>query len=326
MTRDKPAISIVMLNYRTPKLTEDCLVSLAGQYASGVPLRTTVVDNASGDGSADELRKALDANGWSWTHLVETPRNLGFAGGNNFGIRHLLNQPAPPDYILLLNSDTIVHPSCLDACLWRMDAESDIGAMSCLVLNADGSVQNVTRKFPTPLRSVVAAIGLPWKLPRLFGWADTDDLNWDRRASRRDVDWIGGAFMLLRRTAIEQVGLLDEDFFFYGEDIEICHRLRRAGWRVHYDPAGCITHLGGGSSDAERLPDRRKLTYAFAARYLVQRKCYGRLAAASLRAVDLAVWSARAAWRWLTGRRDLRYQTARQNLAILRRPLAVSHP
>ena len=317
--------AIVLLNYRTPELTGACLESVAGRGGSGSGTSTEVivVDNASGDGSADTLRREIASRGWGdWARLYEAERNLGFAGGNNFGIRHA----GSADYVLLLNSDTIVHPGCLDACLARMEAERDIGAMSCLVLNEDGTVQNVSRKFPTPLRSVVASLGLPWKMPKTFGWADTDDLGWDRRATRQDVDWIGGAFMLLRREALDAVGLLDEDFFFYGEDIEICHRLQRAGWRVHYDPAGSITHLGGGSSDASRVPNRTKQTYAFAARYLVQRKCYGRWAAISLRLIDLAVWVLRLGWRFVAQRGHVRYQTAKQTVRILAGPIRSPQP
>ena len=132
-----------------------------------------------------------------------------------------------------------------------MTNDQSIGTMSCLVKNADGSPQNVSRTFPTPLREFIRCFGLPWSFPRLFGWADTDDLTWDRETECRDVDWLGGAFLMIRGDLIRQIGLLDEDFFFYGEDIEFAHRVRKAGYRRFYQATpGSITHLGGGSSSS----------------------------------------------------------------------------
>jgi hypothetical protein len=198
-------------------------------------------------------------------------------------------------YVLLLNSDTIVHAGSLAPCLAVVEREQFIGAMSCRVLNADGSLQNVARRIPTPLNQFVSALGLPWKLPRWFGWADTEDAGWDREQACRDVGWIGGAFMLLRGDMVRRIGLLDEAFFFYGEDIEFCHRVRRAGWRVHYAPVGTITHLGGASSDPTRLPANQRVAHRWAARYLVQRKCHGAWAAWLVRLIDVLGYRARLA-------------------------------
>ncbi len=311
-------LGIVILNYRTPDLTLDCLRSLiaerdAMQTAGG--LRVVVVDNHSDDGSAQAIAKTIEAESiGDWVELLPLDENLGFAGGNNPGVDRLIDC----QYVLLLNSDTVVHPGCLAHCVAVMDRDDTIGVMSGLVLNADGTPQNVTRTFPNPLRSTVESLGLPWKLPRLFGWADTDDLTWDRMTTTRDVDWVGGAFMLICRTVIDKIACLDDDFFFYGEDIEFCHRVWRNGWRVHYAPGPPTTHLGGASSDPDQLPALHRSKLQWRARYLVQRKCYGWLAMIWLRAVDLAVWSARLVWRFVTGKRDVRFQLARQNVNILR--------
>jgi hypothetical protein len=184
------------------------------------------------------------------------------------------------EYILLLNNDTVVHPGTIATCVQAMQADAGIGVMSCLLTNPDGSMQNAARKFPTPVRAIVSSFGLPWKLPRLFGWADIEDAGWDRLKVKRDVDWLGGAFLFIRAAILPMTGFLDENFFFGGEDVEFCHRVWKAGFRCHYDPAASITHIGGQSSGPETtLPKQQS-------RYMLQRKCYGLLAAMVLRATD----------------------------------------
>jgi GT2 family glycosyltransferase len=312
---------VVVLNYRTADLTIQCLDSLAAQERTLPGMRVAVVDNDSGDGSAEAIAGAIEVKGYgAWAKLVRSPRNGGFAYGNNRGIEAGFTWGRPGS-VLLLNSDTVAHGEVLRQCVAAMDADPGVGAMSCRVLNADGTIQNVTRRFPSPLRIAAGAAGLPWKLPRLFGWANCEDPGWDRERTARDVDWIGGAFMLIRTEALERLGGLDEGFFFYGEDVEFCHRLRRAGHRVRYDPAGCITHLGGASSDPARLPESARSTHAWNGRYLVQRRCYGVAAAAMVRAIDAAqtrlrLWKLRVRGRT----RDPRFALLRAALEQINSP------
>lgn len=278
-----PPLAIIVVNFRTTDLTLCCLESLSKEVGTVPGTRVVVVDNASGDGSADRLTAAILARGWNWAEVVRSEKNLGFAGGNNLGWRFCQDARM----VLLLNSDTVVHQGCLAHCEELMRTDGSIGAMSCLLLNGDGSVQNVTRKMPTPYNQVVSALGLPWRCPKLFSNGDIEDLSWDRRSVRRDVEWVGGAFTMLRGELVRRIGLLDEDFFFYGEDIELCHRIRRHGFRVHYDPRVSITHFGGSSSDA-KAERRCNLQRSFwRARYLVQRKCHGRGAELAVRAADI---------------------------------------
>lgn len=288
-------LAILILNFRTPQLTVDCLASLEPEIIADREgaIRVLLLDNASGDGSVGILRAAIEERGWGdWVELIAGEANLGFAGGNEFLMDRILALPDPPPFVLLLNSDTIVHRGCLSCSLRAVEADPRIGAYSCMLRNADGSVQNVARKLPTPLRATVHALGLPWTVPKLFGWADLDDPNWDREAGARDVEWIGGAFLLMRTDLVRRIGGLDTDFFFYGEDMEFCHRVRKSGHRVLFDPGGSITHFGGASSDPARLLDERKARYGWQARLMVQRKCYGRLAE------QWSIWVHRGILRW----------------------------
>jgi len=168
-----------------------------------------------------------------------------------------------------------------------LSADPTIGVLSCLLLNGDRTVQNTARRFQTPSRLLAHTFGLPWSMPRLFAWADSEDLGWDRRTEARDVEWLGGAFMMIRREVIERVGGLDEGFFFYGEDAEFCHRVWKAGWRVRHDPGRTVIHFGGASSDPARLAARQRSTYQWQARYLFQRRCYGPAAEWLARLADL---------------------------------------
>lgn len=323
------SLLIVILNYRTPGLTIDCLHSLKDKLDE-VPggARAIVVENGSGDDSAQKIAAAIEENGWqSWATLMALPDNRGFAGGNNAALDLLNTQYDDVPYALLLNSDTLVHAGALKYCYELMEREPKIGVMSCLLLNADGSLQNVTRDFPTPLKQSLCSFGLPWTWPKRFKWADIYDISDELLKTKRDVDWLGGAFMFMRTTALKQIGGgLDHSFFFYGEDIEFCFRFHKFGWRVHYDPAVSITHIGGSSSDPTRVSGKLKNIYMWQARYQVQKKCYGRVAAALVRVCDIVALALRKSKMVLTGKRKSdpdRYKNVSDALSILVRPLRV---
>ncbi len=313
-------LAILIVNYRTPGLTVDCLRSLVPEVQANPVTRVLVVENGSGDDSAAVLGTAIESNGWApWCELIVAGRNWGFAGGNNRAYERL-RDTGGARYILLLNSDTIVQPGSLAFSLAVMERDQTIGAMSCRLLNRDGSAQNVCRRFPSPARCLAATFSLPWRLPSLFGWADCDDEGWDRNTVARDVDWLGGAFMLLRGEWVDRHGLLDERFFFYGEDIEICYRVRRSGLRCRYEPGATVVHLGGASSDPSRMTAGKRSIHGWRGRYLVQRYCYGTMADWFLRFQDLCNVGLRVAWGRLRGRsKTPSHITMADELNILKR-------
>ena len=304
---DELMLLVVVVNYRTPALTLDCLRSLEREIAGLPASQVSLVDNASGDGSAERLRAAAQEAGWTkWLRILEAPENLGFAGGNNFAIR----QSPRARYVLLLNSDTVTPGNALRYCVQQMAEAPDLAALSCRLVGPAGETQTQARRFPKPWREILSATGLPWRLPRRFGWCASEDPTWDRGVQARDVDWLGGAFLMLRSEALRKVGLLDESFFFYGEDIELCHRLRKAGYRCRYDPRVSVTHLGGQSSAGSGRPEEKPAYWQ--ARYRVQKQCYGRLAASLVRSVDRAAWGWRLLKaRALKGKRPEQYHRAR---------------
>lgn len=319
------SLAIIIINFRTPDYTLNCLISLIPERADLPDLKVILIDNASGDDSVPRLREAIEKNGWGdWVIFQPQEKNLGFAGGNNVGFQWILAQPDPPEYLLLLNSDTVVHRGCLKASLARLAGDPGIGVMSCLLRNTDGSMQNNCRLFARPDREFVRALGLPYFFRGHFKWANLDDPEWDRETTAREVEWVIGAFMLMRTETVRKYGGLDESFFFYGEDTEFCHRLRSKGLRVFFDPAGSITHLGGGSSDSTRMANRRKEILIWKARFHTQRMCYGRWAEWLIRGTYIVVFTAKVVFLTLTGQRDTdRYRGAISGFAVLTHPLEI---
>jgi GT2 family glycosyltransferase len=224
-------LSIVILNWNTRDLLRDCLTSLVAA-SEGLAAEILVVDNASSDGSAGMVCADFPA-----VRLIESPANVGFAAGNNLALRVVSGR-----HVLLLNSDTLVLGHVLrDAVAW-LDAHPGAGIMGPLVLNADGSHQPSCSSFPSLRNLTLQLMGIT-RIARLDGYRLT---GWDRSTARR-VDVVSGAAMFVRRAAMEEVGLLDESFFFYGEETDWCHRFGRAGWEVVFVPLPAITHFGGGS-------------------------------------------------------------------------------
>lgn len=227
-------LSIIIVNWNTKDMLRDCLMSV--QNGSGnIETETIVVDNASTDGSQQMVKQSFPE-----ALLIENKENRGFAAANNQGL-----PAANGRYILLLNSDTMVLGDVLQRSVEFMDSHSDVAVMGCRVLNTDGSLQPTCSQFPSLLNLLLLTSGL-WKLP----WIDFFDRYQMRRWQRkeeRDVDVVSGCYMVVRSDAIEEVGRLDEDFFFFGEETDWCRRFQKAGWQVRFAPVGEIIHHGGGS-------------------------------------------------------------------------------
>lgn len=310
---------VIIINFRTAEMTLDCVRSLLRSTDEVPQLHVLLVENGSGDGSADRLAATIAAERWDGrVTLIALPENRGFSGGNNVGLQWHREHRPDLEHVLLLNSDTIVYPGVLRHCLSVIAHEPGIGILGCKLLNRDGSNQTSTRPFPTPLRQMICSLGLPWLMRSSFAWADIYDIPDALNDQKRDCDWLIGAFMLIPKKVLDRVGFLDERFFFYGEDVEFCHRMWSRGYRVHYDPAVAITHLGGGSSDPTRVASRAKAARMWRARYQIQRICYGRLAEFLVRLTDLLSYSLRGCKLLLLGRRKTEaYRSVAETLSIL---------
>lgn len=253
-------VSILIVNYNTRQLTLDCLRSV---YASETEFtyEVIVIDNDSKDDSVQAIRLEFPL-----VKLIENTENIGFAKANNQGM-----EAAQGRYVLLLNSDTVIQRDTLQTMVAFMDRNPITGASGCKIILPDGSLDKACKRgFPTPSASFYYAFGLSKLFPNeprfnqyQLGYLDPDQ--------EYPVDCLVGAFMLVRRETIEQVGGLDETFFMYGEDVDWCYRIKQAGWGIHYYPRTMIVHYKGGS--ARRRPF--KIIYEFhRAMILFHRKHY----------------------------------------------------
>ncbi len=293
-------LSIVIVNWNTRELLQDCLASVF-RGLGGLATEVLVVDNASDDGSSGMVRLEFPR-----AQLVENDRNLGFAAGNNVALRR-----ASGRYVLLLNTDTLVHGDVLSEAVRWLDAHPDVGIMGPRILNADGSVQPSCSAFPSLRHLAMQTLGLT-RIPLLDGYRMT---GWDR-ADERPVEVISGAAMFVRRAAMDEVGLLDEAFFFYGEETDWCHRFARAGWRLVFAPIPEITHFGGGA--AGKLNHRRDVMMTQGTTRL-HRKHGGRLAGITCFAILTAHNASRAVfWSVLSlGRKPAAVARARHFRAVV---------
>jgi len=229
-------VSIVIVSYNTKEMTLDCIGSIYSQ-SKGFSFNIIVVDNASTDGSPEAIAKIFPE-----VKLIRCEANLGFAAGNNRGFLYATGQ-----YVLLLNSDTLILDNAIDVSVNFMADNPKVGVLGCRVFLPDGSQQQTIFR-DISLTSLFTNIFLPnfiKRKSRYFGQSRYMgiDLNEDH-----EVDAVAGCYMLIRQEILSSVGNLDEDFFFYGEEAEWCYRIRRKGWKIIYHPKAKILHYGGGST------------------------------------------------------------------------------
>jgi len=250
-------LSIVILNYNTLELTRMCLKTVLASKPGKFSMEVIVCDNGSTDGSVEMIQKEF-----SQVIFINNKKNLGFAAGNNSGI-----QRARGRYILLLNTDTEVPPKTFATMIAFMDDRPEAGAATCKLLLSDGFMDPAChRGFPTPWAAFTYLAKLEKLFPRtkLFGEYHQGYKN---LFTIHEVDCITGAFFMVRREAVKQVGLMDEDYFMYGEDIDWAYRIRKSGWKIFYNPSVTILHKKKQSGRANILKKRRVTTEIYFHQY-----------------------------------------------------------
>lgn len=228
-------LSVIIVNWNTVTLLRNCLYTVY-EKVSDISFEVIVVDNASEDDSAAMVRDQFpEAN------LIVNDSNLGFASANNIGI-----MASKGRHILLLNSDTLVLDDVIQNSVAYLDQNKNCAAMGCKVLNQDCTIQPSTSLFPGVKPLILQTLGLD-RLGFLPALQRYRVKNIDPAAVNR-VETISGCYLMVKKAVIDQIGGLDEDFFFFGEETDWCERLRQHGHELHYAPVGQIIHLGGGSS------------------------------------------------------------------------------
>lgn len=227
-------LSIVVVSYNTIEMTRECLTSIA-RNACGLKIQTIVVDNNSQDNSASMVRSDFDE-----VVLIQNSENKGFAAANNQAFA-LCRSP----YILLLNSDTVVLDSVLKSSTDYLERHPEVGAMGCQVLNPDRTIQRTCSGYPTLMRLLIMTLALD-KISWFSCWDHYLMRAWPRD-EEREVEVISGCYLLVRQEILKTIGVLDQQFFFFGEETDWCKRIREAGWKLAFAPVGQIIHYGGGS-------------------------------------------------------------------------------
>jgi len=262
-------LAIIILNYNTHVDLRNCLQTLR-DAREGLDVQVVVVDNQSSDGSVEMVRSE---HAWI-DRLIVSERNGGYAYGNNNGFRYLGfegDAAELPRYTLLLNPDTLVPPTALQEMVAYTDANQDVGVAGPKLVRADGSLDRACRRsFPSVAVSFYHLSGLGKLFPQSERFARYN-LTYLDENEQADVDAVVGAFMLMRSEALGQAGLLDETFFMYGEDLDLCYRIKERGWRVVYNPAVTVTHLKG---QASRKASRKAIVAFYQAMKIFHDKHY----------------------------------------------------
>jgi GT2 family glycosyltransferase len=255
---------------------------------AGIEGAVTVVDNASGDGSAERLRAGVA--GMDRVQVIDSPRNGGFGAGMNVGIRAGLPDGRLPDFVYLLNSDAFPAPDAIARLLDHLARHPEAGIAGSHIHGPDGAPHVTAFRFPSLPGEFEGAARLGPVSRLLARWAVALPVP-DRS---RPVDWLAGASMMLRRTMLDTVGLFDERFFLYFEETDLCLRARQAGWQTHYVADSRVAHLGSASTgmkDWGRMPE-----YWFDSRLHYFTKHHGRPAALTATALHVtggALWRLR---------------------------------
>lgn len=262
-------LSLIIINWNTRDLVRQCLASVYAHSPEG-KFEVFVVDNASTDDSV-----AMVQAHFPQVRLIQNHENVGFARANNQAI-----QVCAGHYVLLLNSDTKVMPGALETLVQFMEAHPEAGAAGAQILNPDGSLQLSCYPAPTLSRELWRVL----HLDAVWHYGQYRMADWSLETSR-EVDALLGACLILRREALDRVGLLDEDYFMYSEEIDLCYRLRQGGWRVYWVPVSKVIHYGGQST---QQVGSKMFLHLYKSKVLYFRKHYGRLRAFIYKLILLA--------------------------------------
>jgi GT2 family glycosyltransferase len=268
---------VVITNYRITDMTIDCLRSIAQEIGRVPDAHVAVCENGTGDDSAERIQKAIADNGWSsWCGLTIVNPNIGFTGGNNVLLRPALQSTNPPQYLLLLNADTIVRPNAFKILVDFMDQHPDVGIAGGHQEGPDGKPSCSVFRFPSPLSEFEGSLRLGLVSRVLKRWVVAPPLP-DEACQ---TDWLSGAYIIVRREVFHDIGLLDEGYFTFFEDVDFCFNARKAGWPIWYVPESRIMHFGGQSTGLTVKKPNRLPSYAFEARRRYFLKNHGPLYAA----------------------------------------------
>ena len=262
-------VHCIVVNYRTPALAEACLASLAEERRTHVAnLRATVVDNASGDGSAERLAAVIARERWGdWVALRASARNGGFAAGNNIAIRELLHAQPPPDFVYLLNPDARVLPGAVDALVQFLEQHPNAGIAGSRICDDQGRLQHSAFRFPNAWDEFARGIQLG-VIDRLVATRLT---TFEPASAPTRCDWASGAALMIRGEVLQRVGLMDEGYFLDYEETDFCQAARACGFECWFVPeSGVIHHVAQAKRAARASPRQPSYWFESRRRYFIK--------------------------------------------------------
>jgi hypothetical protein len=259
-------VAVIIVTYKSASLTIDCLRSIEPERAdSGPHIRAIVVDTSTLD--VPEIANAIASNAWSsWVTLIAATRNGGFAYGNNLGIEQA-RQASTPDYVLLLNPDTVVRQGAILALVDFLQKHPDVGIAGSGFENLDGTDWPIAFRFPSILSEIEQGVQLGIVSRLLRRWIVAVPMS----NMAQPIDWVPGASMMIRRTVIDNIGGLDEGYFLYFEETDFCLRAKQAGFATWYVPKSRVMHIAGQST---KLTERNALPKRLPAYWFESRRRY----------------------------------------------------
>ncbi|MEO7344740.1 MAG: glycosyltransferase family 2 protein [Methylotenera sp.] len=266
----KPVTWIITINYRTADLVIESLRALVPQRGALEGGQVIIVDNASGDGSNEKILSAVQSEGWSsWVSVVPMGRNGGFAFGNNIGFSQALSSTNHVDYLLLLNPDSSARPGAIEKLVTFMNKHPNVGIAGSQLENEDGGIECSAHTFHSPISELLegARLGL------LTKYLSNHEVTPPFRNEAHACDWVSGSSMMIRRKVIEDIGIMDEGFFLYFEEVDFFQRAAKAGWQTWYVPESIVMHIEGASTGIKSTKRRPAYWYNSRRRYFV--KHYG---------------------------------------------------
>lgn len=268
-----PTLAIVIVNYRTADYVIRCVEALMPERKAAGPFDVVIVDGNSGDGSADKLAAHFSGEAWrDWVSVLPLDLNGGFGWANNQAMLRLLQRADPPDYIHILNPDTIIEPGAVVALRDAIQADPKLGAVCSRLLEPDGALAGSAFRFPSIGREFIRGCRLA-KLGRLLG------IKPDLVEQAGPAEWLTGASVMFRSAALRESGLFDDGFFLYFEEVELMHRMGGMGWIFGFVPESRVTHIAGaatGVASGGQVAVRPYPAYRFEARRRFFVLAYGR--------------------------------------------------
>lgn len=266
----KPVTWIITVNYRTADLVIEALRAIVPQKEALGGGKVIIIDNASGDDSGEKILSAIQSEGWfSWVSFVQIDHNGGFAFGNNIGFSKAFSSADQVDYLMLLNPDSVARKGAIENLIAFMEEHPKAGIAGSRLENEHGGIECSAHRFHSPVSELLEGARLGFLNQVLSNYEVTPPL----RDEAHRCDWVSGSSMIIRRKVIEEIGLMDEGFFLYFEEVDFFQRAAKAGWQTWYVPESVVMHIEGASTGIKSTKRRPAYWYNSRRRYLI--KHYG---------------------------------------------------